>query len=97
MLKSTLPSGFSGRWNPPPFAAIAMAIRPGRMTTNGTSILGKAATIGVRRAAFMSCATIARCTTRKSVHQYPNDSTKPRPMIMPNRPMPMGFASGEPM
>ena len=46
-----------------------MAIRPGRITMNGKSILGKAAIRGVRRAADMESAAMARCTTRKSVHQ----------------------------
>ncbi len=47
----------------------AMAIRPGRITRNGNSILGTAAISGVRRAAVIESAAIARCTTRKSVHQ----------------------------
>ena len=54
---------------PPAVACSAMAIMPGRMTRNGNSIFGNAAMSGVRRAAFMSSAAIARCTTRKSVHQ----------------------------
>ena len=45
------------------------AISPGRMTRNGNSIFGKAAINGVRRAAAIELAAIARCTTRKSVHQ----------------------------
>ena len=39
------------------------------MTRNGNSIFGKAAMSGVRRAAVIESAAIARCTTRKSVHQ----------------------------
>ena len=38
---------------------------------------------------------MARCTTRKSVHQYPNDSTKPRPGDQAETlPTPMGFSAG---
>src|SRR5882724_12148941 len=51
----------------------AIAISPGRITRNGKNILGIAAISGVRRAALMESAAMARCTTRKSVHQYPND------------------------
>ena len=47
----------------------AMAIMPGRMTRAGKSILGRAAISGVRRAARHRSAAMARCTTRKSVHQ----------------------------
>ena len=46
---------------------------------NGMIIFGKAAISGVRRAADIELAAMARCTTRKSVHQYPNDKTKPKP------------------
>ena len=42
---------------------------PGRITRNGKSIFGTAATSGVRRAAFIDLAAIARWMTRKSVHQ----------------------------
>jgi hypothetical protein len=45
------------------------AIRPGITTRNGNAIFGKAAISGVRRAAVIESAAIARCTTRKSVHQ----------------------------
>ena len=47
----------------------AMAISPGMITRNGKSILGIAAMSGVRRAAAIESAAIARWTTRKSVHQ----------------------------
>jgi hypothetical protein len=47
----------------------AMAIMPGRMTRAGKSIFGTAAMSGVRRAASIELAAIARWTTRKSVHQ----------------------------
>ena len=47
----------------------ATAIIPGRITMKGKSIFGKAAINGVRRAALIELAAIARCTTRKSVHQ----------------------------
>ena len=36
---------------------------------NGMSHLGQRASSGVRRAAFIESAAIARWTTRKSVHQ----------------------------
>ena len=49
--------------------ASAMAIRPGRITRNGKNILGSAAISGVRRAEVIESAAMARCTTRKSVHQ----------------------------
>ena len=49
--------------------ATAMAIIPGRITSAGNSIFGTAAMTGVRRAAFIESAAIARWTTRKSVHQ----------------------------
>ena len=78
-------------------AGTAMAIIPGRITRNGNTILGSAAMSGVRRAAFIESAAIARWTTRKSVHQYPNDSTNPRPITSPNHSTPMGFAAGLPM
>jgi len=70
---------------------------PGRITRNGKHILGSAAMSGVRRAAVIEFAAMARCTTRKSVHQYPNDSTKPRPMTSPNHSTPTGFADAFPM
>src|SRR5207249_5005256 len=73
------------------------AIMPGKITRKGNSILGIAAMSGVRRAAVMEFAAMARCTTRKSVHQYPNDSTKPRPITRPNHSTPMGFCEAWPM
>ena len=45
------------------------ASMPGRITRKGNSILGSAAMSGVRRAAVIEFAAMARCTTRKSVHQ----------------------------
>ena len=66
---------------------------PGTITRNGNSILGTAAMSGVRRAAVMEFAAMARCTTRKSVHQYPNDRTKPRPITSPNHSTPTGLAA----
>ena len=51
---------------------------------------------GVRRAAFIESAAIARCTTRKSVHQYPNDKTKPRPIATPNASTPIGLVDALP-
>src|SRR5205085_6016068 len=70
---------------------------PGRITRNGKNIFGKAAMSGVRRAAVIDSAAIARCTTRKSVHQYPNDSTKPRPITRPNHSTPTGFCDALPI
>src|SRR2546426_8641007 len=57
---------------------------PGTITINGIIILGKAAINGVRRAADIDSAAMARCTTRKTVHQYPNESTNPSPATRPN-------------
>ena len=42
---------------------------PGTITMNGMIIFGNAAISGVRRAADMESAAMARWTTRKSVHQ----------------------------
>ena len=42
---------------------------PGKITNAGKSIFGTAAINGVRRAADIEFAAIARCTTKKSVHQ----------------------------
>src|SRR5205807_9580618 len=73
------------------------ASMPGRITRNGNSIFGNAAMRGVRRAAVIEFAAMARCTTRKSVHQYPNDSTNPSPITRPNHSTPTGFADACPM
>ena len=67
------------------------------MTRKGKSIFGTAAMSGVRRAAVIELAAMARCTTRKSVHQYPNDRTNPRPITRPNHSTPTGFADALPM
>src|SRR5262245_59316690 len=69
---------------------------PGTITRKGKIIFGTAAMRGVRRAALMFLAAIARCTTRKLVHQYPNDSTKPNPNTMANQSTPIGLAEGPP-
>src|SRR5438874_3852062 len=74
-----------------------MAIMPGTITRNGNNIFGTAAISGVRRAADIEWAAMARCTTRKSVHQYPKDSTKPSPMATPNHSTPMGLEVGSPI
>src|SRR5882724_5784158 len=74
----------------------ATAIIPGRITSTGKIIFGTAAINGVRRAALMFLAAIARCTTRKLVHQYPKERTKPRPKTIANQSTPMGFAEGPP-
>src|SRR3954449_11396828 len=69
----------------------AIAIRPGRITRNGKNIFGTAAISGVRRAEVIESAAIARWTTRKSVHQYPNERTNPRPIARPNASTPSGL------
>src|SRR6266704_3688391 len=99
MLYSKVPSGFFGRLNPEPpdLYVNAMAIIPGKITRKGKSIFGTAAINGVRRAADIDLAAMARCTTKKSVHQYPNDKTNPRPIANPNHSIPIGFDDGEPM
>src|SRR5438128_12649574 len=99
MLYSKVPSVFFGKVNPEPpdLYVKAIAIIPGRITRKGNSIFGIAAINGVRRAADIDFAAIARCTTRKSVHQYPNDRTNPNPIANPNHSMPIGFDDGEPM
>src|SRR6201994_1433932 len=66
----------------------AMAMRPGRMTMKGMNIFTPAAISGVLRAADMELAAMARWTTRKAVHQYPKDRTKPNPMESPNQSTP---------
>ena len=67
---------------------------PGTMIRKGKNIFGMDAIRGVRCAADIELAAMARCTTRKTVHQYPNDSTNPKPMTMPNHSTPIGFAAG---
>ena len=62
------------------------------MTMKGIIILGSAAMTGVRREADMELAAIARWITRKSVHQYPNDITNPRPATSPKTSIPMGLS-----
>src|ERR1041384_3697632 len=64
------------------------------MTRNGKNIFGIAAIRGVRRAADIELAAMARCTTRKSVHQEPKDKTNPRPMAIPNHSTPIGLCEG---
>jgi hypothetical protein len=49
----------------------------------GTNIFGKEPMIGVLRAAEMELLAMARCTSTKFVVQYPKESTKPRPKMMP--------------
>ncbi len=70
---------------------------PGMMTMKGRNIFGIVPISGVRRAADMDSAAMARCTTRKFVHQYPNESTKPRPATMPKISTPIAFSVGLPM
>src|SRR4051812_44457477 len=74
-----------------------MAIIPGKITRNGKNIFGNAAINGVRRAADIEFEAMARCTTRKSVHQYPKLNTKPNPMTRPNHSTPNGFCAALPM
>ena len=59
---------------PPPLRSIisltsTAETMPGRMTMNGTNILGKAPMIGVLRAAEIDFEAIARCTSTKFVVQ----------------------------
>ena len=65
---------------------------PGTMTMNGITIFGNAAISGVRRAADIESAAMARWITRKSVHQYPKDNTNPSPAIRLNASTPIGFS-----
>ena len=64
---------------------------------NGSNILGNVPMIGVRRASDIDRAAMARCTTRKFVHQYPKESTNPRPATIPKISTPMGFWLALPM
>src|SRR2546430_7775616 len=73
------------------------ASMPGRITGKGNSILGSAAFSGVRSAAVIEFAAMARCTTRKSVHQQPNDSTNPSPITRPNHSTPTAIADACPI
>src|ERR1019366_24220 len=75
----------------PSLAVIASpaAIMPGRITRAGKSIFGTAAINGVRRAALMLRAAMARCTTRKLVHQYPKERTNPSPNTIANQSTPI--------
>ncbi len=79
-----------------PIEARPTASIPGTITRAGSSIFGTAAMSGVRRAAPMFFAAIARWTTRKLVHQYPKDSTKPRPNTIEKMSTPIGLAEGPP-
>ena len=56
-------------WRTPLVELTTSASIPGTMTRNGNSIFGTAAMSGVRRAAVIEFAAMARWTTRKSVHQ----------------------------
>src|SRR4051812_37989200 len=57
----------------------ASAISPGMITRDGDSAFGVAAMSGVRRAAAIESAAIARWTTRKSVHQTRTTTRTPDP------------------
>src|SRR5439155_22874634 len=83
-------------WRTPLVGLTTSASIPGTMTRKGNSIFGTAAMSGVRRAAVIEFAAIARCTTRKSVHQYPNDSTNPSPITRPNHSTPTGLVDACP-
>src|SRR5580765_6017865 len=72
----------------------AMAISPGRITKKGKNIFGIAAMRGVLRAALIESAAMARCTTTKSVHQYPNERTNPSPITSPNHSTPRRLVCG---
>ena len=59
-------------------------MRPGKIASTPYMSFGNAAMSGVRCAAASSSAASARCTTRKSVHQYPKLCTNPRPNTIAN-------------
>src|SRR5256886_15783406 len=84
-------------WRTPLGGFTTSASIPGRITRNGKNIFGNAAMSGARRAAVIEFAAIAGCTTRKSVHQYPNDSTNPSPITRPNHSTPTGLVDACPM
>src|ERR1035437_7935580 len=67
---------------------------PGMMIMKGKNILGRVPISGVRRAADMESAAMARWTTRKFVHQYPNESTKTRTATMLKISTPLGVFGG---
>src|SRR5512135_2677046 len=71
----------------------ATATSPGITTRIGMRIFGNAARIGVVRAAVRFFEASARWTTRKSVVQYPNDNTKPRPITTPTQLTPSGLSA----
>jgi hypothetical protein len=71
-----------------------IASKPGKITRNGKNILGMAAISGTRRAFSCESVAIAVWITRKSVHQYPNDSTNPSPIASPNHSTPKRVGIG---
>ena len=73
------------------------AIIPGRITISGIKIFGIAAYIGVICASLIFLVTMALCTTRKSVHQYPKASTKPSPNISDPALVPNGLVEALPI
>jgi hypothetical protein len=79
------PTSLSGtRWMPRPGNS-ASPSSPGRITINGTIILKAAPMIGAIFAERRSRAARTRCTTRKSVVQYPNEITQPKPNTIPTQ------------
>ncbi len=64
---------------------------------NGTIILKAAPMMGAIFAERRSLAASTRCTTRKSVVQYPQEITQARPNTMPVQWMPMGLPVNEPI
>jgi len=76
---------------PSGLVSTAMASRPGRMTIRGTAILKKPPMIVPFCALERSLADKTRCTTRKSVVQYPKEIAKPHPKTIAAQCMPAGL------
>src|SRR5215831_11632086 len=78
--------------NPDPLFINTNAAIPGTIIKKGINIFGSAPMSGVLRAAVWDSAAMALCTIRKLVHQYPNESTNPRPTKIPYHSTPNGLA-----
>src|SRR5579863_2627772 len=63
------------------------------MTMSGTAILKNEPITGAILAARTFLAEMTRCTTRKSVVQYPMESTAPRPKTIPTHWTPIGLSA----
>ncbi len=71
--------------------------KPGRITMAGSSILNAAPMMVAIFAERRSRAASTRCTTRKSVVQYPNAPISPKPNTMPVQCTPIGLSAAAPM